>query len=415
MDSKQTAREKLSAIRNRLIEISHSIHRQPELAFHEEKASTVLSEELTRAGFAVEKGLCQIPTAFIGKIGKGSLHIAICAEYDALPGIGHACGHNIIAAAGIGAGIALSELVDELDLTINVFGTPAEENGGGKVLLLERGAFKDIHAAMMVHPGSVDLIEPAMIAAGTFDIHFYGKEAHASAFPEQGINAADALTIAQTAIGLLRQHIHPTDRIHGIITKGGDAANVIPSHTEAKYIIRSQTIDELTILRKKVLRCFEAGALATGATLKVIENEKPYAQVIHDHDLAAYYKSNAEQLGRAFLDSLNDNKSQPLSWKNKFFLYLLKQVGISSKDLKPILGKFTASTDMGNVSLVIPSIHPTIGIDAGKAVPHQPEFTARCNTPSADQAVFDGALAMAWTIIDIASDAKLKKRLLKKI
>lgn len=412
MDVKNVARACLETLQDKLIGLSHTIHANPELAFQEEKASAECVKILTEAGFKVEKGICDLPTAFIAQAGTGSLHVAICAEYDALPEIGHACGHNMIAAMAVGAGIAAAAVADKVDLSISVIGTPAEESGGGKILLLERGAFKGIHAAMMVHPSPMDLIKPSIIACADFEIHYTGKEAHASAAPERGINAADALTIAQVAIGLLRQHLHPSDRIHGIITHGGDAPNVIPAHTSARYIVRSQTLEELNELRAKVIRCFEAGALATGAKLKILEKEKPYSHMRHDLDILAKYKHNAESLGRVFLDDFNENQAKSLSWKERFFYFILKRVGISSKDLKPILRRGSGSTDMANVSLVIPSIHPYIGINSMPATPHQLEFKEYCITPSADKAVMDGAIAMAWTAIDIASDKKIRKRLL---
>lgn len=413
MDNKTQARVSLENVRHKLIDLSHKIHSHPELAFKEEKACEWLTETLAEQGFQVQKGVFDLPTAFIAQYGKGSLNVAFCAEYDALPEVGHACGHNIIGAAAVGAGIAAAKVADELDLTISVIGTPAEEHGGGKVLMLDRGGFKGVHAAMMVHPAPFDLLQPSMIAAADFEVHYTGKEAHASGAPEKGINAADALTVAQTAIGLLRQHISPMDRIHGIITKGGDAPNVIPARTSARYIIRSPSIEELNELRKKVLRCFEAGAIATGSKLKVIETEKPYSQVAHNPDIAAFYKRNAEALGRAFLDDLNESNAKSLSWRVKFFMFLLKRIGFSPKDLKPMLNRFAGSTDMGNVSLVIPSIHPMIGIDAKSSFNHQPEFTVCCAEPSADKAVFDGALAMAWTAIDLATDQNIRNKLLK--
>src|SRR3990170_7139336 len=298
MDEKAAARERLDAYRERLIDLSHRIHANPELAFQEEQASVWLAETLTEAGFAVECGACDLPTAFVARAGSGPLHIAICAEYDSLPGIGHACGHTIIATAGAGAGIAAARVADELGLTVSVIGTPAEEGGGGKVLLLERGAFNGVHAAMMVHPAPVDVAEPPIIAVSHFDVHYKGKSAHASSYPEIGINAADALTIAQVAIGLLRQHIRPNDRIHGIVTKGGDAPNIVPAHTSAKYYVRARTLGQLEEILTKVNRCFEAGALATGARLEIIEVEKPYAEMRHDAEIAALYKRNAEALGR---------------------------------------------------------------------------------------------------------------------
>lgn len=382
MDTKAAARERFNAVRDNLIALSHRIHAHPELGFEEEKASTWLCETLTDAGFAVEKGICDLPTAFIARAGSGPLHIAICAEYDCLPGIGHACGHNIIAATSVGAGIAAAKVADEIGLTISVIGTPAEEGGGGKILLLERGAFTGMHAAMMVHPTPTDVVELPIIAATHFEVRYTGKEAHASAFPELGINAADALTVAQTAIGLLRQHIRQTDRIHGIITKGGEAPNIVPAHTTAQYIVRAKTLDQLGEIRAKVVRCFEAGALATGAKLEIRGGEKPYAEMRHDPEMATIYRRNAEALGRTFPDPSAPHQ------------------------------RAAASTDMGNVSLVLPSIHPAIGINSLPAVNHQLEFTAHCITEAADKALSDGALAMAWTAIDLATDTGVRNRLL---
>ena len=309
------------------------------------------------------------------------MHVAFCAEYDALPGIGHACGHNMIAAMAVGAATAAARVADEVGLTVSVIGTPAEEGGGGKILLLDRGVFDGVHAAMMVHPAPMDVVEQPFLACAQFEVKYTGKEAHASAFPERGINAADALTVAQTAIGCLRQHIRQTDRIHGIITHGGDAPNIVPAHTAAHYIVRARTLDELGDIHGKVVRCFEAGALATGSTLSISEDHLPYAEVKPDVDIAASYRRNVTELGR-FLP-----------------------------DLGPLLERMAGSTDMGNVSLAIPSIHPMIGIESLPAVNHQPEFTAHCATPIADRAVMDGALAMVWTAVDLASDAVLSARL----
>jgi amidohydrolase len=384
MDAKAAARERLDASRSSILELSHRIHANPEIGFEEQKAAAWISEILSEAGFEVRTGLCDLPTAFSAKAGKGPLHICICAEYDALPGIGHACGHNIIAAAAVGAGLAASAVADESGAAITVIGTPAEEKGdaGGKILLLERGAFAGVHAAMMVHPAPFDILTPKIIAASMFDVQYTGREAHASAYPELGINAADALTIAQTAIGLLRQHILPTDRIHGVITHGGDAPNVVPAYTSARYIVRGQTLAELERLRPRVYRCFEAGALATGSKLEIVGGSKPYSEMVHDSEIAALYRRNSESLGRLF------------------------------PDLDASARKAIASTDMGNVSLVIPSIHPMIGINSLPAVNHQRDFTARCVTDSADRAVYDGALAMAWTAIDLAAEGTLRNRLL---
>src|SRR6184192_2751235 len=332
MDAKAGARERLEAARDELVALSHRIHAHPELGFEEERASGWLAEMLDAAGFKVSRGICELPTAFVAEAGSGPLCVALCAEYDCLPGIGHACGHNVIAAMAAGAGIAAARVADDVGLTVRVIGTPAEEGGGGKILLLERGAFMGVHAAMMVHPAPVDAVEPPVLALTQFCVRYTGKEAHASAFPEFGINAADALTVAQTAIGLLRQHIRQGDRIHGIVTDGGDAPNVVPAHTAADYIVRARTLAELDDIRAKVLHCFEAGALATGATLEVKPSGEPYAEVRHDAALGAVYRRNAEALGRSF------------------------------PDLGVLLERAAASTDMGNVSHALPSIHPMIGI-----------------------------------------------------
>ncbi len=384
MNSKQVACERLNQARASLLALSHRIHAHPELGFEEAQACSWLATMLDEAGFAVQAGICELPTAFIARAGSGPLNIGIMAEYDSLPGVGHACGHNLIAAMAAGAAMALAKVADEVGLTVSVIGTPAEEvgNASGKILLLERGAYAGIHAAMMVHPAPMDFVQPRIIAASMFDVHYTGKEAHASAFPELGINAADAITVAQTAIGLLRQHIRSGDRVHGICTHGGDAANIVPAHTSARYMVRSDTLDELEELRVKVRRCFEAGALATGSKLEIRGGDKPYTEMLHDADMAALYRRNADVLGRKFPDA------------------------------NSTVGRFSASTDMGNVSKAIPSIHPMIGIDCLPAVNHQPEFTAHCVSAAADQAVWDGALGMAWTAIDMAADKTLSARLL---
>jgi len=289
----------------------------------------------------------------------------------------------MIAAMAVGAATAVAQVADDVGLTVSVMGTPAEEGGGGKIYMLERGAFNGVHAAMMVHPSPHESPTPDIIASSRLEAKYTGKSAHAAAAPHLGINAADAMTIAQTAIALLRQQILPTDRIHGIITDGGDAPNIIPSHTAAQYSVRSQTAEQLAELRPRVDRCFEAGALATGATLEIIEGIK-YAQMRHDIEMATVYQRNAEAVGRVFTARVGD----------------IQRPG--------------GSTDMGNISLAIPSIHPNISIDCSPAVNHQPEFAAHCITEVADKAVIDGATAMAWTAIDLALDDEARTRLTAK-
>lgn len=379
MDAKAAARETIEDRRAALVDLSHRIHAHPELAFEEEKASAWCAGFLADAGFAIEKPFCGLDTAFRARKGNGPLHVAFCAEYDALPSIGHACGHNVIATMSLGAALAAARVADEVGLTVTVVGTPAEEHGGGKILLLERGGFADEHLAMMAHPAPIDAEEFPSLACANLEVSYTGKAAHAAAFPQLGVNALDALTVAQTALGLLRQHIDPTDRLHGIVTHGGDAPNVVPARTAARYLVRSQTLGRLERLVPRVRNCFEAGALATGAKLG-FEASKPYADMRQDGTLGALYRRNASELGRSFPD-----------------------LGRSSA--------FSGSTDMGNVSHALPSIHPLIGLDSLPAVPHQPEFADCARTEVADRAVFDGGLAMAWTAIDVACDDALRERL----
>ena len=377
---KRAAQATIGTIAEDLVALSHRIHAHPEVSFEEERSSAWCAEELAAAGFSVERGVAGLPTAFVATAGAGPLEIGICCEYDALPDVGHACGHNVIAAAAVGAGIALAPLADELGVTIRVLGTPAEEGGGGKILMLDAGVFDGLHASLMVHPWPVELVQMPCLAVAHFDIGFEGVEAHASAFPELGRNAADAITVAQVAIGLLRQHANPGDQVHGIVTYGGSAPNIVPAHTTAKYYVRSPTLAGLEVWEPRVRLCFEAGALATGTTVSFETKTPPYSEFIADQRMAVSYQRNAEALGRRFA---------------------------------PAEGRLVAaSTDMANVSLVMPAIHPTLGIDSLPAVNHQAAFAAHCVSPTADRALLDGATAMAWTVADLATDAEERERLL---
>jgi amidohydrolase len=379
MDAKAAARETVTANEQQLIALSHRIHAHPELKFEEEQSSAWTAGLLDDGGLSVEFGAYDLPTAFVTRVGDGPLHLAICAEYDALPAIGHACGHNIIAATAVGAGLALAPLVDELGLTVTVIGTPAEEGGGGKVLLLERGAFAGMHAAMMVHPAPLEDMTPRISAVAHFRVQYTGRESHAAAAPQLGINALDAMTVAQVAIGLLRQHLRPGEQIHGFVAHGGDAPNVVPAHTEGPWMARATTLTDLAQLLPRVHQCFHAGAVATGATLAIEDVAPDYSHMEHDHELVELYRANARELARP----------------------------------EPLDNAMTFSTDMGNVSLTMPSIHPTIAIDSAGAVNHQPEFAAACINASADRAVLEGSLALAWSAIDIATGS-VRDRLLER-
>ena len=365
-----------SAIRGEaepLQRLSHAIHGAPELAFEEHRAASAIQEFLEERRIVVKRPAYGLDTALCAQLGTGDPVVAICAEYDALPGVGHACGNNIIAAAAVGAFLGLDAVSANLKVAVRLLGTPAEEagNGAGKILMLERGAFDGVSAAMMIHPGPFDVLRPLMIAAAQFEVEYRGRESHAAFYPELGVNAADALTIAQVAMAFLRQSLNATDRLHGIVTDGGAAPNIIPARSAGRFMVRAQTSSDLEPLLKRVMACFEAGALATGADLHVAGGDQPYAHVAHNHVLAEAFRGNAERLGRHFAAGPDD-------------------------------GRPSGSTDMGNVSLLVPSIHPFIGIESWPAVNHQPDFAAHCITPPADRAVIDGAIAMAWTVIDAA-------------
>jgi len=365
-----------------LVALAEALHGEPELCFAEHRAADRLTALLRDEGFAVERPVADLPTAFAARAGQGTLHVVLCAEYDALPGVGHACGHNLIAAAAVGAGIALAAVADELDLEVTVLGTPAEEGGGGKCLLLARGAFDDAHLAMMVHPWPEDRLTACCLAVDHLQVTYHGREAHASAAPERGVNAGDAMVVAQVAIGLLRQHLPPGDQVHGVVDCGGQAPNIVPQSATGRWMLRSPTLDGLRMLRPRIAACFEAGALATGAELQITELSPTYSHMEPDAELLALWRSNAERLGRR---------------------YDADDAGVPPPRL---------STDMANVSLTVPAIHPMIGVDAGGAVNHQPEFAAACVGPSAERALLDGALAMALTAADAALAPEVRQRLL---
>ena len=381
MNPADSATRAVNDARDVLIEVSHFIHAHPELGYEEYQSAEVVARAAERAGFAVEREIADLPTAFRAVKGHGRLHVALCAEYDALPDVGHACGHNIIAASSLGAAIGLAAVADELDLTVILLGTPSEEGGGGKIDLLRAGYFDDVHAAMMVHPWPSERLEATCLAVDHFDVRFTGKEAHASAAPWEGVNALDALTVAQVALALARQQFRPGDQVHGMVLDGGSAANIIPSHAVGRFMARSSTSERLGELRRRINACFEAGAVATGAHVEIEELGSAFSHMESDQEILAHYRRAAESLGRRF--DLDD-----------------------AHEAKP-----TISTDMANVSLVVPSIHPLLAIPTSGAVNHQPEFTAACITANADQAVLDGALALALTVVAVAEDTPLRHRL----
>ncbi len=365
-----------------LIELSHAIHAEPELAFEEHRSCAKAQTLLAERGFEITAAAGGLETAFRADFGSGPLVVGICAEYDALPEIGHACGHNIIAASAIGTALALAEVADDLQVTVTLVGTPAEESGGGKALLLKAGVFDDIAATVMLHPGPADIAAARSLASSGVRVAYQGREAHASAAPFLGLNAADAATIAQVAIGLLRQQLFPGQQVHGFVADGGRAPNVIPAHTELQYMTRAPEATSLQDLEDRVKNCFLAGAVATGCEYSVDQVEPAYEALKPDPWLAAVVRTEMERLGR-----------NPIA--EQFELAL------------PV-----GSTDMGNITQVMPGIHPLVAVDAGGASLHQPAFTAAAAGPSADRAVIDGAIMLARTVVCLAESVEQRDRLL---
>jgi len=377
---KRDVQQSVDRIGDELIAVSHQIHANPELAFEEVKAAALISRKLRDAGCEVEEEICGLSTAFRTEFGlEGSPRVALLAEYDALPGLGHACGHNVIASIALGAALALRELGDRLPGRVLLVGTPAEERGAGKELMAQRGAFDAVHAAMIVHPAGVDLISMPSLCIGEVKVEYRGKAAHASSMPERGINALDALVLAYQGLAALRQHIRDTDRIHGIITDGGNAPNIVPERAAGHFYVRSQNAGELEELKRRAQGCFEAGASATGAELSSRWSEIDYLDLKPCWPLARAYQSNAEALGR------------------KFFPY----------DKLP--ASVAGSTDMGNISHRVPSIHPMIAAAPPHCTIHNAEFAEWTDSEIADQAVLDGAKALAMTALDFFCDEGLRQ------
>lgn len=364
------------AVRQReaqLVDLSEFLHAHPEPAWQEETSSRRVGSVLEDMGFDVERPYVGLGTALRATYGSGPFRVGLMAEYDALPGLGHACGHNLISAMSVGAAYALSRVADDAGLTVEVYGTPAEEGGGGKIEMLDRGAFAGLDLAMMAHPAPVDVAEAVPFAVAHSHIEYTGRAAHAAAYPERGLNAADAFTVAQVAIGLLRQQLPASVRVHGVMTDGGAAPNAIPERAAGRWYVRARDLGELEEVQRRVEACFEAGALATGCELAITPESKPYADFRTDRAALGAYRRNAESLGRVF-----------------------EPDGAAAQMAR-------ASTDMANVSHVVPSIHPYIGVGSYPVLNHQREFADACVGPVAERALADGATALAWTALDVAA------------
>ena len=375
MGRKERARHTFDAAAADLYALSRWMYEHPEIAYEERETSTRLAGFLRERGFAVEHPAYGLDTAFAARTGSVGPEVVICAELDALPGVGHACGHNVIATAAVGAGLALAPLADELGFRVTVLGTPAEEKIGGKVDLIRAGAFEGAAAAMMIHPAPEDVVDPPVLAVLHLEVEFHGKDAHAAAAPWEGRNALDAFVHAYNGVSMLRQHMLPTDKIHCIITHGGDAPNIIPSLTRSEWYVRAATKARLDEMMGRFDDILAAAARATGCTYAVAHQGYEYEDLVSDPVMTRLFEQNAAALGRAMARGAD------------------REPGTSG------------STDMGNVSHVVPSIHPMIGMDTKGAVNHQPEFAAHTITPDGERALHDGALAMAWTVIDLAEQA----------
>ena len=373
--------------RHQLSELSLKIHSHPETGFQEDKASHWLTQKLETKGFSVEQGICQLPTAFRASYGSGRPAIALLAEYDALPQLGHACGHNLIATASLGAAVASKPAIDHFGGSLLVMGTPAEELYGGKIIMAQRGAFDNIDIAMMVHPSSHDTATTRALACISLEVEFFGREAHAAAHPEEGINALEAIIQSFTAINSLRQHIKEGCRIHGIITDGGRAANVVPAHSAASFLVRAKDETYLKELKEKVLDCFNGAATTTGARLEYRWGEFQYAPMRNNLTLARLFMENMKSLGRQIL----------LEDPNQSF----------------------GSTDMGNVSQLVPAIHPSVAIAPAGVTTHSPGFARAAASEAGIRGMIDAAKALAMTVVDLLASPetviKIKEETVQKL
>ena len=354
-----------------LISISHEIHAHPELNFQEKFAHEILTQYIADSKLKVDRGAFELDTAFdVSVRGGNGPTVAVICEYDALPGIGHACGHNIIAAAGLGAGVALSALAELCGGNLRLMGTPAEEGGGGKVEMARKGAFKNIDAAMMIHPSDQDLARMNAIAIQQLFVRFEGLAAHAAVSPDRGKNALDAAVLGYMNVAAMRQHIRPTERVHGIFTKAGEKPNIVPREAEMDWYVRSDTIESLQPLKARIAKCLEAGAMAADCTISFDWQKNTYADLVDNLPLLTSYVQNSAQMGRAL-----------------------------TTDLLP--GTGGGSTDMGNLSYLVPSIHPMLQVAPRGVSLHSAQFAEFTASKDADKAILDGAKIMAMTAIDM--------------
>jgi amidohydrolase len=367
---KDRACREVDAIKEDLISLSRRIYEHPEIGFQEHSAVEWLGAFLREGGFAFEPGVGGLETAFRAQIrgADNRPHVALLAEYDALPGLGHACGHNLICTASVGAAVAIRRAAHTLPGTLTVLGTPAEEGGGGKVFMVDRGIFDGVDAAMMFHPSRNNLWTRGALAALRLTVRFHGRAAHAAAMPEKGINALNALLMTFHGIDSLRQHVTSDVRIHGIVSHGGDAPNIVPSFAEGKFSVRAGTRRALTDVLSMVKRCAEAGATATGARVE-FEEGPVYAERYNNRVLADFFSEN------------------------------MRRLGVEGEE-PPVQGG-VGSSDIGNVSMAVPTIHPYIKIVDGDVSGHTPEFREASGSAMGYEAMLLAAKGLAMTALDV--------------
>ncbi|KAG0035405.1 hypothetical protein BGZ82_005297 [Podila clonocystis] len=368
--------------------VSLQLHDNPELGYQEYKAHALLTDYLEKKGFAVQRSAYGLETAFVATAGNSNkVVIGVCSEYDALPGIGHACGHNLIAISGVATALGLKAVIEKFDLqaTVKLFGTPAEETSGGKITMLNNGAFEGTDVCMMLHGANSDVVYPAFLALDTVEVEFFGKASHASASPWEGINALDAAVLSYTDIGMMRQQMKPTLRVHGIIKEGGRAANIIPDYTKSVYTVRAPKFDEVEVLKKRVEKIFNGAAASTGCTVKLTWGA-PYKDILTNNQLA-----------------------------DKFESYMNAQ-GIHYPSKAEQQSKLSGSTDMGNLTYALPGIHPMfnilnlIGEDDQTMGLHTTAFAAAAATPLAHTATLRASKSLAMTGLECILDSELLKK-----
>lgn len=376
MHLKEKVMAEIEANKQDLINISDYIFKNPELGFEEFKAVDILTKQLEENGFELQRGVAGLETAFkaVFKGQPGGPVIGILAEYDALPEIGHACGHNLIATISVGAAIAVSKILPELKGSLVVYGTPAEEGGGGKVTMVQKGCFQELDCAMIIHPADETMVDDISLANENLVFTFYGKAAHAAAFPHKGINALDAVIQTFNNINALRGHLTDDIRIHGIITKGGIATNIVTELAEAKFSVRALRRKELNTVVEKIYRCAEAATIATGTKVEINKEGYGYDEIMNNKVLTSLLKENYISLGEK----------------------------VGERTIEQGLG----STDMGNVTQVVPGFQSYVGIGQELAT-HTIEFAQAANGPTGHKALITATKALGMTVVDLLENPDL--------